>query len=174
MRHRRPQVFKLTCALTGLLLTGTGVVAAASAPRVEGTIAREGQKVEIRHVYLFRGPDPDGDETKIIRRLVFSPVDLGKVLRACQDMNCTSKFLFEPGGLGLVVDLLEGDWPRYMAQLPGFGMSGGIPPENALEFPTDGPKHVAGTLRLDLAEFAGPTGELEFDVQLTREFQTAR
>jgi hypothetical protein len=162
-----------TIPVAFLLVAAVPALAAAPSS-VKGTIARENQKAEIRYAYLFRGPDPDGDASKTIRRLYFSPTDLGATLRACGDMNCTSKPLFEPYAKGLYVDLIEGDWLRYQSQLPGFGMSGSIDPKGTLELTKDSPNRLAGTLRFDRAEQAGPTVDLTFDVPLTKELTRAR
>ena len=61
----------------------------------------------VKNVYLVKGPNSmDG---KVIRRLIFTSVDLGAKIKACATMSCSDNDLRE----GLEVDLVAGPRMNY-------------------------------------------------------------
>jgi hypothetical protein len=63
--------------------------------------------VNVKNVYVVKGPN--SMDKKIIRRLIFTPADLGAKIKACGEMSCSDNDLRE----GLEVDLVGGPRMNY-------------------------------------------------------------
>ena len=102
---------------TGLTL-GIALLVATSAPAwagtAKGTIDYKGTKATITHAYLVKGPDAV-DETKKIRRVVFTAADFDAKLSACKAMHCSESEL----GEGMTIDLDGGPRVNYWVVLKG-------------------------------------------------------
>ncbi len=161
---------------TGFALTATVVIAGTSlfsssvrADSVSGTVSYQSKagpiNVAVKNVYLVKGPNSmDG---KVMRRLIFTSLDLGAKIKACASMSCSDSDL----GEGLEVDLVAG--PRMNYWFVGNGQkvqySGTAKPET-LTLTTDTPQRLAGKLAIDDSAAGGAKVNVEFDASLLKEF----
>ena len=163
-RGRRPALIALAAMLT--LVSGSAMAAGGTA---SGIVVYKGQTLNVKHAYLFRGPDAV-EKDKTIRRLVLVPQDAGKKLEACKSMSCTQKEM----GDGLSVDMDAGPRFGYWVALKG-GMvqySGTAKPV-ALAATADQPDRLAGKLTIDDSDSGGPKIDVQFDAPLVKELKEA-
>lgn len=163
-RGRGPTMLTLAAALA--LGAGSALAAGGTA---SGTVAYKGQTLNVKHAYLFKGPDVV-EKDKVIRRLILVTQDPGKKLEACKSMSCTQGEM----GDGLSVDMDGGPRYGYWVALKG-GMvqySGTAKPE-ALSATAEEPNRLAGKLTIDDSDFGGPKIQVQFDAPLVKELKEA-
>jgi len=78
----------------------------------KGSFVFKGKTVELKYVYLVKGPDYS---SKIIRELVFSPTDISAKIQACADPSCVRGGLNE----GMTVDFDAGSRLNYWVVMNG-------------------------------------------------------
>ena len=123
-----------------------------------------------KFAYLVKGPDAV-DAGKVIRKLIFSTVDLGSKIDACKTMSCTDADL----GEGMTVDLDAGPRLNYWVVLNGQRIQySGTEPPASLKLTTNTPQRLAGTLAFDGAAAGGAQVAIEFDTPLVKEMAKAR
>lgn len=159
-----------TAAVAAIVATGAMLVSpCAQADSVSGTLSYQSKAGAInlvpKNVYLVKGPNSmDG---KVMRRLIFTPLDLGAKIKACATMSCSDSDL----GEGLEVDLVAG--PRMNYWFVGNGQkvqySGTAKPET-LTLTTDTPQRLAGKLVIDDSAAGGAKVNIDFDATLLKEF----
>jgi hypothetical protein len=161
---------------SGLSTGSIGIIALlslcapASADSAKGTIVNGKRSATIQYVYLVKGPDAV-DPSKLIRELVFSPVDFGAKIQACKSMSCVSGAL----GDGMTVDLPGDERLNYWVVMNGQRMQySGTAERSALETSVDQPERISGRLRIDDASAGGPVVDVTFDAALVKEFKDAR
>jgi hypothetical protein len=153
----------------GMVLLVTSAAALAAGGSASGTVAYKGQTLNIKHAYLFKGPDVV-EKDKVIRRLILVPQDPGKKLDACKSMSCTQSAM----GDGLSVDMDAGPRFGYWVGLKG-GMvqfSGNAKPV-ALAATAEEPNRLAGKLTIDDSDIGGPKIQVQFDAPLVAELKEA-
>jgi len=134
----------------------------------KGSFVFKGKTVELKYVYLVKGPDYS---SKVIRELVFSPTDISAKIQACADLSCVSGGLNE----GMTVDFDAGSRLNYWVVMNGQRVQySGNAELSTFTASTDKPDRIAGSLKIDDASANGAKVDVEFDAGLTKEFKTAR
>jgi hypothetical protein len=160
----------LACALAAWLALASPL---AHGGEAKGTISyrsKAGQfVVNVRHAYLFRGPDVVSG--KPIRRVVLSVPDLSAKLAQCATMLCSDGDIVE----GMTIDFDAG--PRINYWVVGNNQllqySGTADPES-LKLSVDTSKRLAGRWDLDASAAGGPVIKVEFDAPLVKEVAKLR
>ena len=159
MYHAR---LALAAALGTALLAATPAVA----DQVHGTIRYKNVTKNVQHAYFVRGPNAL-DPTKIIRRLIFTPSDIGAKLQSCATMSCTEGKVID----GMTVDLDAGPRLNYwLALKDGMVQFSGTEKPDALTLTTAEPGKLAGTLKFDGTPQGGPIVDIQFTAALLKEF----
>lgn len=148
--------------------------ALATGGTAKGTLAYKAKSGPItvapKYAYLVKGPDAV-EPGKIIRKLIFSTMDLGARIDACKTMSCTDADL----GEGMTVDLDAGPRLNYWVVLNGQRIQySGTEPPASLKLTTDTPQRLAGTLAFDGTAAGGAQVAIEFDTPLVKEMAKAR
>ena len=131
-------------AAIGALWVAAAAGSALAAGTANGTLAYKARgapmSIALKYAWLVKGPDAV-DQSKTIRKLIFSSVDLDAKISACKTMNCTDADL----GSGMTVDLDAGPRLNYWIVLDGQKVqySGTARPET-LKLSTDSPTKLAG------------------------------
>ncbi len=164
------RIARTRSAVTATLIIGAALFSSSVwADSVSGTVSYQSKagpiNLVIKNVYLVKGPNSmDG---KVMRRLIFTPLDLGAKIKACAGMSCSDSDLSE----GLEVDLVAG--PRMNYWFVGNGQkvqySGTAKPET-LTLTTDTPQRLAGKLVIDDSAAGGAKVNVEFDATMLKEF----
>jgi len=125
--------------------------------------------VNIKHAYLFKGPDVVSG--KPIRRVVLSVGDVSAKLGACATMMCSDGDITE----GMTIDFDAGPRLNYWFvgnhQLVQY--SGTAEPES-LKLTADSPRRLAGKWDFDASAAGGPRVQIEFDAPLVKEVTKLR
>ena len=163
--------FSLALAAAALVSVPPALAAGGTA---KGTLAYKAKSGPIafapKFAYLVKGPDAI-EPSKIIRKLIFSTVDLGSKIEACKTMSCTDADL----GEGMTVDLDAGPRLNYWVVLNGQRIQySGMEPPAALKLTTNTPQRLAGTLAFDGSAAGGAQVAIEFDTPLVKEMAKAR
>ena len=162
---------RLAAALpaTILVVGATLLSPIASADSASGTVSYQSKvgaiTVNVKNVYMVKGPDAMAG--KSIRRLIFTPGDLGAKINACGNMSCSDNDMRE----GLEVNLDTG--PRLTYWFVGNDQrvqySGTAQPAT-LQLTTDTPQRLAGKLTIDDSAAGGPKVNIDFDATMLKEF----
>ena len=119
--------------IVGALVGAVGLAVACGAIAAEGTAsgtvtyrAKSGVVTATpKHAYLVKGPDAV-DQSRIIRRLVFSTSNLGAKIGACKTMSCPDAELGEGVTLGLTsTAATSSSKPRHCGTMRVPSMSSG-------------------------------------------------
>ncbi len=125
--------------------------------------------VNIKHAYLFTGPDVVSG--KPIRRVVLSVADVSAKLAACATMLCSDGDIVE----GMTIDFDAG--PRLNYWFVGNNQlvqySGTADPAS-LVLTANTPKRLAGKWDLDASASGGPKIHVQFDAPLVKEVSKLR
>ena len=174
-RRRREPADAEARTIVGRLLTGAALAVACGATAAEGTAngavtyrAKSGVVTAMpKHAFLVKGPDAL-DQSRVIRRLVFSAGDLGAKIGACKTMSCTDAEL----GEGMSVDLDAGRRLNYWAVFNDQRVQySGTADPAALKLTTETPSRLAGKLAIDDSAAGGARVDIEFDASLIKEFR---
>lgn len=162
---RQPTVLTTTLLAAGALLLSS----AAWADSAAGTVTYQSKSgpivVNVKNVYLVKGPN--SMDKKVIRRLIFTPADLGAKIKACGEMSCSDNDLRE----GLEVDLVGG--PRMNYWFVGNDQRvqySGTAQAELLKLSTDTPQRLAGKLLIDDSAAGGAKVAIDFDATMVKEF----
>lgn len=158
-----------TYLVLALSLT-VATAASAQAGTAKGSLTYTKGSAALTNAYLVKGPD-SFDATKMIRKLIFSPTDIGAKILACTTLSCVE------GGLdaGLTVELDAGPRLNYWMVLNNqLVQYSGTQEPTALQKTADDAKHLAGKLAFDASAAGGPKVDVVFDAPLVKEFTKAR
>jgi hypothetical protein len=159
-----------TALITTIFAAGALLISStACADSASGTVTYQSKSgpivVNVKNVYLVKGPN--SMDKKIIRRLIFTPADLGAKIKACGEMSCSDNDLRE----GLEVDLVGSPRMNYwfVGNDQRVQYSGTAQPE-LLKLTTDTPQRLAGKLTIDDSAAGGAKVSIDFDATMLKEF----
>jgi hypothetical protein len=119
--------------------------------------------VNVRHAYLFKGPDVVSG--KPIRRVVLSVADVSAKLAGCATMLCSDGDIVE----GMTIDFDAGPRLNYWVvgnnQLVQYS---GTADPSTLKLAVDTPSRLAGKWDLDGSATGGPKIQVQFDASLVK------
>jgi hypothetical protein len=166
----RRRALALACALGAAAMISCAPACAGDARGVASYSYKGGEiVVNIKHAYLFKGPDVVSG--KPIRRIVLSVADVSAKLAACATMLCSDGDIAE----GMTIDFDAG--PRLNYWFVGNNQlvqySGTADPAS-LALTADTPKRLAGKWDLDGSATGGPKIHVQFDAPLVKEVSKLR
>lgn len=125
--------------------------------------------VAIQSAYFIAGPDAF-DDSKKIRRLLFTTRPIDDKIKSCAAMNCVDQYME-----GIQVDLDAAPrllyWLSLNNQLVQYS---GTAQNEFLTLTTDRPDQLAGTLTFDQSASGGAKVNVAFDAKLAKTFTKAR
>jgi hypothetical protein len=155
--------------LTVAALTAMLFEAEFAAEEAKGTLAFKAKAkdyaVELKYAYLIKVPDALNPK-EMVRRVVFTPGDIGPDIKACTVAGCVDGSLSD----GLHVDLSTPFLPYWMVLNDQRVQHSGPADLAALKLTTDTPTRVAGKLTFDATKGGGPKVDVTFDAVLLKEF----
>ncbi|MEO7157444.1 MAG: hypothetical protein ABI039_07790 [Vicinamibacterales bacterium] len=159
------QLFVVTLLAAQLLSSATIAVAQSAT----GSIVYRGGSgpiaVEIKHAFLLKGPDQQSG--LVVRRLIFSSIDLGAALRGCFAMaSCFDGGLRD--GISVTLDVLP-VLPFWFVTQDQRVQYSGLADRGTIELTTDTPERLAGRWSLPMTRTDGLSFDLRFDAVLTKE-----
>jgi len=168
--------FRFRTAHLGLLLMGCLLLFLSFSARTDvgkGKLAyKTGSKsfdMNVKSAYFIAGPD-GFDDSKKIRRLIFTANALDDKIKSCGAMNCVDQYIE-----GIQVDLDAAPrllyWISLNNQLVQYS---GTAQNEFLALTADTPDHLAGTLKFDQSASGGPVVDITFDAKLVKTFAKAR
>jgi hypothetical protein len=157
----------LSVAVVSAILSG----AEPAADEAKGTLAYKAKAkdyaVDLRYAYLIKVPDALNPK-EMVRRLVFTPRDIGPDIKACTVAGCVDGSLSD----SLHVDLSTPFLPYWMVLDDQRLQHSGPANLAAMKLTTDTPTRIAGQLTFDATKGGGPKVDVSFDAVLLKEFST--
>jgi hypothetical protein len=148
-------------------LTSLTPLRVAAADGSKGTAAYQGKTIELKYVYLVKGPDA---MSNAIRELVFSPTDIGAKIQACASLGCVSGELKE----GMTVDFDAGPRLNYWIVTNGQRVQySGTAEPSSFTASANEANRLAGALKIDDAGAGGGKVDVTFDAGLAKDFGSA-
>lgn len=141
---------------------------ALAADKASGSVSFKTYSTAVKYGWLVRGPD-EMDPSKTVLRIYLSSVDVGAKIRACKSLSCADGALQD----GAMIDFSDATHLGYALRLHGelVQYSGGTNAQ-AFRLSTKQPNHLAGKLHVDDSTVGGGEIDAEFDLMLTRTFET--
>ncbi len=166
-----PETFMACLAGVAALAMAAGTAAADSTSTASGVLTYAAKSGAItmtpKFAYLIKGPDAM-DNSKMIRHVILSPVDLGARIAACKTMSCTDADLKN----GMTLDLDAGPRLNYWVVLNDQRVQySGTARPATLELTTNTPTRLAGKLVIDDSAAGGPKIDIMFDAPLLKEIK---
>jgi hypothetical protein len=165
--------FSAPCSAARYALLLASIVFAASAgalaaDKASGRVTFKTYSTAVKYGWLVRGPD-EMDPNKTVLRIYLSSVDIGAKIKACKTLSCADSALDD----GAMIDFGDATHLGYALRLNGelVQYSGGTTAQ-AFTLSTNQPDHLVGKLHVDDSAVGGGKIDAEFDLTLTRTFET--
>jgi hypothetical protein len=156
------------CALVLASMVFAAAAGALAADKASGRVTFKTYSSVVKYGWLVRGPNEMDPNTTVLR-IYLSSVDIGAKIRACKTLSCADSAL-DDGGM---IDFGEAAHLGYALRFNGdlAQYSGGTSAQ-AFTLSTNQPDHLAGKLHVDDSVIGGGEVDAEFDLTLTRTFET--
>ncbi|MEQ9617580.1 MAG: hypothetical protein RIG61_00205 [Deltaproteobacteria bacterium] len=157
---------RFTLVLIAVLLLSAGAAAAGEA---KGTVSYEGKIIEPKYAYFIKGPDVI-EPGMTVRILILSAEDISEKIDSCDTVNCVDGWVKE----GMTMQFETGPVVYYWVSLKGGTLQYSGATHKSVFRPTaDTDGRLAGKIKFDDTPDGGGKADVEFDVNLTKEFGAA-